>query len=126
MSAAEELQRELLFLMENINGLQAIVITDRDGVPLIKASKELAPELALRPTFLATAAMTTDQGSKLRMGKCKGIFCEYENQQVINFNRNPFTVTLIATNKANTGMLLSLQNAFDPVLAELHKVIDAQ
>lgn len=90
------------------------------------ASKELAPELALRPTFLATAAMTTDQGSKLRMGKCKGIFCEYENQQVINFNRNPFTVTLIATNKANTGMLLSLQNSFDAVLAELHKVIDVQ
>lgn len=43
---------------------------------------------------------------------------------MINFNKHPFTVTLIASNKANTGMLLALQDAFDPVLAELHNVIE--
>jgi len=124
MTASEDLQRELFHIMDNVNGLQAIVITDRDGVPLIKASKDLAPELALRPTFLSTSSHTSDQGNKLGIGKCKGIFCEYENQQVINFNKQPFTVTLIATNKANTGMLLNLQDSFNSVLAELHKVVD--
>jgi len=103
----------LLQIMDNVSGLQVIVITDRDGVPLIKASKELAPELALRPTFLATGAMTSDQGGKLGIGKCRGVYCEYDNQQVITFNKNPFTVTLIATSKANTGMLLALEDAFE-------------
>ncbi|KAI1291966.1 Ragulator complex protein LAMTOR3-B [Halotydeus destructor] len=124
MTAAEELQRELHLIMENVSGLQVIVITDRDGVPLIKASKELAPELALRPTFLATGSITNDQGGKLGIGKCRGVYCEYENQQVMNFNKHPFTVTLIATSKANTGMLLTLQNSFDAILSELHKVVE--
>lgn len=94
--------------------------------------------MALRPTFLATGGMTSEQGGKLGIGKCKGVYCEFENQQgiapqpitislinilfqslVITFNKNPFTVTLIATNKANTGMLLALEDAFD-----LHRLTD--
>jgi len=114
----------LRLLIKSISGLHAIVITDRDGVPLVKANEELAPELAMRPTFLATTALTTDQAGKLGAGRCKTVVCEYENYQVVHFNKQPFMVTLIAGNKANTGMLLALENQFDPVLNELHKVIE--
>ena len=67
----------------------------------------------MRPNFLATGSMTSEQGNKLGIGNCRGIHCEYENQQVINFIKHPFTITLIANNKANTGMLLALENAFE-------------
>jgi len=78
----------------------------------------------MRPTYLATTALTTDQGAKLGAGKCRSIVCEYENYRVVHFHKHPFMVTLIADDKANTGMMLALENQFDPILSELHRVIE--
>ncbi|XP_077861963.1 ragulator complex protein LAMTOR3-B-like [Saccoglossus kowalevskii] len=60
---AEELHKYLRRLLNKVSGLHAIVIADRDGVPVIKVATDHAPDLALRPGFLATFGMATDQGS---------------------------------------------------------------
>lgn len=63
-----------------------IVVTDRDGTPVIRVtSDDATPEvgLATRPTFLATFTMATDQASKLGLGKNQSIVCMYSNYQVI-------------------------------------------
>lgn len=68
-----------------INGILCIIVTDRDGTPVIRATSENAPgELALatKPTFLATFTMATDQASKLGLGKNQSIVCMYSNYQV--------------------------------------------
>lgn len=62
--------------------LHSILITDRDGVPVIFVANEKAPELAMRASFLSTFGMATDQGSKLGLGKNKTIICMYSNYQV--------------------------------------------
>lgn len=41
-----------------------------------------APEYALRPGFLSTFALATDQGSKLGLSKNKSIICYYNTYQV--------------------------------------------
>jgi len=41
------------------------------------------PESAMRPGFLTTFAMSTDQGSKLGLGKNKTIICMYSSYQVL-------------------------------------------
>lgn len=46
------------------------------------ATSEKAPESALRPSFLSTFGMATDQGSKLGLGKNNAIICSYTNYQV--------------------------------------------
>ncbi|EEC06409.1 conserved hypothetical protein [Ixodes scapularis] len=51
------MKKHLVQLMSRVQGLQAIVFTDREGVPLIKACTESAPEHALRGSFLATVGM---------------------------------------------------------------------
>lgn len=128
--------------MSNVNGLYAIAVIDRDGVPLMKcklkrsvhahlvflsspaATKDSIPEVAMRPYFLASGSQTIEQSGKLGVGRCKTMICEFEQHQVINFNIHPFTISLIASRKANTGHLLSLEPSFLPVVEELAKLFD--
>ncbi|KAB0345072.1 hypothetical protein FD755_020004, partial [Muntiacus reevesi] len=71
-------------------------------VPL---ANDNAPEHALRPGFLSTFALATDQGSKLGLSKNKSIICYYNTYQVVQFNRLPLVVSFIASSSANTGMV---------------------
>lgn len=62
-----------------------IIVTDRDGTPVISARAEDAPleiGLATKPTFLATCTMAADQATKLGLGKNQSIVCMYSNYQV--------------------------------------------
>lgn len=122
--SVELFKRDLAQLMKSIPGLLAILIIDRDGVPLIEAHQELVPELAMRPSFLSTTVLATDQAGKLGFGKCNTISCDYGSFQVVSFNKvsSALMVTLIADSKANTGMLLSLYSEFDLVVNELRKI----
>jgi len=76
------LKKFLYGLLTDVEGLHSILITDRDGVPVISVANEKAPELATRASFLSTFGMATDQGSKLGLGKNKTIICMYSNYQV--------------------------------------------
>lgn len=68
---ADDLKRFLYKKLPSVEGLHAIVVSDRDGVPVIKVANDNAPEHALRPGFLSTFALATDQGSKLGLSKIK-------------------------------------------------------
>lgn len=76
------MKKFLYGLLNDIEGLHSILVTDRDGVPVLSVADEKAPELALKPNFLSTFAMATDQGSKLGLGKNKTVICMYSNYQV--------------------------------------------
>lgn len=49
--------------------------------PLV--ANDNAPDYALRPAFLSTFALATDQGSKLGLSKNKSIICYYNTYQVL-------------------------------------------
>lgn len=144
-------EKYCLFSSPSVEGLHAIVVTDRDGVPVIKGkalssiyphwyigpnyvhapflsyhaplqphsegephwymvvllghcleihrchcfcvpvvANDNAPVHALRPGFLSTFALATDQGSKLGLSKNKSIICYYNTYQV---RRQPPTIT---------------------------------
>lgn len=111
-------------MMKEIPGLEAIAVTDRDGVPVMKSSSSKDVDQVLRPSLLAATSSSGDQGSKLGIGKCLSVICEYENYQVVSLNKNPFVVTLVANRDTSTGLLLGLQEAFDPLISELSRLID--
>lgn len=77
----DEFKHTIIFCFR-VNGLFSIIITDRDGVPLVRAVTERAPELALRPNFISTFGMATDQASKLGLGRNKTIISMYSSYQV--------------------------------------------
>uniref|UniRef100_A0A6G1S8A7 Ragulator complex protein LAMTOR3-B n=1 Tax=Aceria tosichella TaxID=561515 RepID=A0A6G1S8A7_9ACAR len=120
--AVELFKRELNQLIKSIPGFLAILIIDRDGVPLIEVHQDLAPELAMQASALSLTVLAADQVSKLGFGKNNTICCEYENYQVVTFNKSSLIITLIADSSANTGMLLALNSDFDGVLNELRKI----
>lgn len=122
--AVELFKKELNQLIKSIQGLLAVLIIDRDGVPLIEVHQELVPELAMQASALSMTVLAADQVTKLGFGKCNTICCEYDTFQVVTFNKLPtsLVVTLIADKTANTGMLLSLGPDFDPVINELRKI----
>ncbi|KAL2780639.1 ragulator complex protein LAMTOR3 isoform 2 [Daubentonia madagascariensis] len=114
---ADDLKRFLYKKLPSVEGLHAIVVSDRDGVPVIK-------EHALRPGFLSTFALATDQGSKLGLSKNKSIICYYNTYQVVQFNRLPLVVSFIASSNANTGLIVSLEKELAPLFEELRQVVE--
>ena len=76
----------------------------------IAVADEHAPDQAVRPRFLATAAMTMEQASKLGVSTNKNIISIYKNHQVISLNKHPFIVNMVASADANTGLCMLLPN----------------
>ncbi|XP_073518252.1 ragulator complex protein LAMTOR3-like [Phyllobates terribilis] len=114
---SKDLRRFLYKKLPSVEGLHAIVVSDRDGVPN-------SPEHALRPCFLSTFALATDQGSKLGLSENKSIICYYTTYQVVQFNRLPLVVSFIASSNANTGLILSLEKELGPLFEELRQVVE--
>ncbi|XP_050694762.1 ragulator complex protein LAMTOR3-like [Eriocheir sinensis] len=121
---AEEMKKNLMELMKGTEDVMGIIITDRDGVPIMKVSEEEAPELGLRPTFISTFNIATDQAGKLGMGRNRRMVCVYGRYQVVHFNHLPLVVTVIASCGANTGQLLAMETQLTPLLAHLTHVVD--
>ncbi|KAK3573882.1 hypothetical protein QTP86_032854 [Hemibagrus guttatus] len=120
----QDLKRYLYKQLPTVEGLHAIVVTDRDGVPVIKVANDNAPEYALRPGFLSTFALATDQGSKLGLSKNKSIICYYNTYQIVQFNRLPLVISFIASSSANTGLIISLEKELVPLIEELRQVVE--
>uniref|UniRef100_A0A8C2L1G9 Late endosomal/lysosomal adaptor, MAPK and MTOR activator 3 n=3 Tax=Cyprinus carpio TaxID=7962 RepID=A0A8C2L1G9_CYPCA len=124
MNMADNLRSYLYKQLPSVEGLHAIVVTDRDGVPVIKVANDNAPEYALRPAFLSTFALATDQGSKLGLSKNKSIICFYNTYQIVQFNRLPLVISFIASSNANTGLIFSLEKELVPLIEELRQVVE--
>ncbi|XP_045732234.1 ragulator complex protein LAMTOR3-like [Mirounga angustirostris] len=95
--------------LPSVEGLHAVVVSDRDGVPAVDVANDIAPEHALRPGCLPTFALATVQGSKLGLSKNKHISCYGNTHQVVQFNRLPLVVSFTASSNANPGLAVSLE-----------------
>ncbi|KAG7160035.1 Ragulator complex protein LAMTOR3-like [Homarus americanus] len=78
----------------------------------------------MRPNFISTFSMATDQAGKLGMGKNHKMVCVYGNYQVVHFNKLPMVVTVIATNTANTGLLMDMDKEISALVSQLTHVVD--
>lgn len=115
----EEVRKLLQQLLTQVSGLYCILITDRDGVPVLKVNTDKAPELAMRPGFLSTFGLAIDQGGKLGLGKAKTIICVYSHYTVVQMNKPPLVISFIASDSCNTGHILDLEQYIEPILANL-------
>uniref|UniRef100_A0A8C8F5Z1 Ragulator complex protein LAMTOR3 n=1 Tax=Oncorhynchus tshawytscha TaxID=74940 RepID=A0A8C8F5Z1_ONCTS len=108
----QDLKRYLYKLLPSVEGLHAIIVTDRDGVLVIKGrspsqllAKNNAPEYALRSGILSTFALLT-------------FF------QIVQFNRLPLVISFIASSSANTGLIIRLEKELVPLIEELWQVVE--
>ncbi len=112
-------KRHLQMLLESVEGLCQVFITDRDGVPIVHAAAQNSPNTFLRPQLLTAYSVALEQSSKLGLGTQKHMTCLYNGFQVVMMNCAPLMVTLIATSAANTGLILSLREDLEPILKQV-------
>ena len=116
---ADEMKKHFYTFMRQVNGLHGIIVSDRDGVPIMKVCDEDCPALAAQPAFLSMFGIATEQASKLGLSKNKSIICMYTNYQLVLLNKHPLIVTMIASSSANTGLMLNLEDQLDDAITEL-------
>jgi mitogen-activated protein kinase kinase 1 interacting protein 1 len=77
----------------------------------------------MRPSFLSTFGMATDQGGKLGLGKNKAIICMYSTYQVVQINKLPLVISFIGSVSCNTGQILLLEQHIEPLLSDLRMAV---
>ncbi|OBZ89074.1 Ragulator complex protein LAMTOR3-A [Choanephora cucurbitarum] len=90
------------------NGLLVAMVTDRDGVVVLKSASEKVKHNMTEPTIPTTFTIANNQASKLGLGQNKSIISMYDHYQVIQLDQAPFVITLIAESNANTGLCTNL------------------
>jgi mitogen-activated protein kinase kinase 1 interacting protein 1 len=89
--------------------LLGVIVTDKDGVILVKF---IAPAAAgvVNADFsvMTTAALATQQASKVNLGECKTAATFYGEHQLVYASHAPLIVTLVADADANTEQLTAL------------------
>ncbi|KAI8356169.1 Ragulator complex protein LAMTOR3 [Blakeslea trispora] len=91
-----------------LDGLLLAMVTDRDGVIVLKSASEKAKDSMTEPTIPTTFTVANNQASKLGLGQNKSIISIYDQYQVIQLDQSPFVITLIAESYANIGLCTNL------------------
>ncbi|XP_055836756.1 ragulator complex protein LAMTOR3 homolog [Episyrphus balteatus] len=115
----DDIKKYFNSLLQKVNGLYLILITDRDGVPLLKVSEERNVDFALMPSFIPTFTTASDQAGKLGLGRNKTIISMYSNFQVVQMNKLPLILTFVGAENCNTGHILSLEKQIDTHLDDI-------
>eukprot|EP00922_Rhytidocystis_sp_ex-Travisia-forbesii_P020578 GHVS01030252.1.p1 GENE.GHVS01030252.1~~GHVS01030252.1.p1 ORF type:complete len:159 (+),score=29.29 GHVS01030252.1:65-541(+) len=113
--------------LNRVDGLQQILITDRDGVVILKVPLE--PDEMRNPRI--DQALTTvfsssnDQTSKLAyIGKINYALSLYDEGLVLQVNAAPLVITFHADVDTNTGEILQLLPSMTEALEVLRKAVE--
>src|SRR5690349_21789360 len=100
-----KLQEDFDNLLNKLETLEALFITDRDGEIVIKSVKPTSHKKLLEPSFTASFVLGSDQLTKLGTGKNKSICCCFEEYDIVQFNFKPLVLTMISSANGNLDLL---------------------
>jgi len=110
--------------MTQVPGLLAIIISDRDGVPIVRSSLPDCPEAATRPAFLSSyTGSVSEQAGKMGVGANTTLMAVYGTHQVVHMVHESLLVTLVAKSDTDTGHLTSLVDVMKPFLTDVSGAI---
>ena len=106
-------------------GVVGVVISDKDGVPVLKAAIESNNLLegCFRHQFLSVFGTLSEHGQKMCLGPTSSIMATFDDYQVVHTYQDPLVLTIIASNEALTGQLMSLASALKPLVCDIAKTI---
>ena len=120
----EDLRKHLSSYLSTVPGLLGIVLSDREGVPLVRANLQECPEQATKPAFLTNyTGSTQEQAGKMGLGSNTCLIAVYNKHQVIHAIHMSVIITMVATSEANTGYLTSLVGNMKPFLADISNAV---
>ncbi|XP_058442824.1 ragulator complex protein LAMTOR3 homolog [Malaya genurostris] len=119
----DDVKKFFFNILHRVSGLRCIMITDRDGVPLINIEREKSSEIVMKPAFLSTFTLAAEQSNKLGLGKNRTIISVYADYQMVQMNKLPLVLTFIGTENCNIGHILSMDQQIDTMLEELKTAV---
>ena len=100
----DDLRKHVSSYLSVVPGLLGIVLSDREGVPMVRANLQECPDPATKPAFLTSyTGSTQEQAGKMGLGTNTCLVAVYSDHQVIHCIHKSVIVTLVATSEANTG-----------------------
>lgn len=119
-----ELRQLLTDLAVHTNGLIGIVLSDKDGVPVLKAPIENNSAVldgCLRHQFLSICGTLSEHARKMCLGAPMSVTATFDDHQVIHCYHESLILTLVANDQACTGQLLSFADSIKPLLSDICK-----
>lgn len=105
-------------LFAHIDGIEAILVLDKDGTPVLKLpTAEAVDQLDLQ-SIIPSAQTLQDQSQRMNLKKLKTVVTYWSARQIITYNVPPLVFIIAADTNVNTGALLSLYNDFQTVANE--------
>jgi predicted regulator of Ras-like GTPase activity (Roadblock/LC7/MglB family) len=105
-------------LFAHIDGIEAVLILDKDGTPLLKyPTNEAVDQLDLQ-TVIPSAQILQDQSSRMNLKKLKTVVTYWSSRQIVTYNVPPLVFIIAANTDVNTGALINLYNDFQTIVAE--------
>ena len=106
-------------LFSHIDGIEAILIRDKDGVPVLKLpTNEAVDQLDLQ-TLIPPVQILQDQSSRMNLKKLKTVVTYWSARQIITYNVPPLVIIVAADTNVNTGALLNLYNDLQSMASEV-------
>jgi mitogen-activated protein kinase kinase 1 interacting protein 1 len=108
-SAKSYLQSFLDGLRERVPTVAAVLVSDSDGVVLMKSVAQAYQENSVDATLAAVFAASTAQASKLQFGQNRAVVSWQKDRVVIHVNTSPFFVSIICSkDTGDVGALLAM------------------
>lgn len=105
-------------LFAHIDGIEALLVLDKDGTPVLKLpTAEAVDQLDLQ-TIIPSAQTLQDQSQRMNLKKLKTVVTYWSARQIITYNVPPLVFIIAADTNVNTGALLSLYNDFQTIASE--------
>ncbi len=105
-------------LFAHIDGIEAVLILDKDGTPILKLpTAEAVDQLDLQ-TIIPSAQTLQDQSQRMNLKKLKTVVTYWSARQIITYNVSPLVFIIAADTNVNTGALLNLYNDFQKIATE--------
>lgn len=105
-------------LFAHIDGIEAVLILDKDGTPIIKLpTNEAVDQLDLQ-TIIPPAQTLQDQSQRMNLKKLKTVVTYWSARQIITYNVPPLVFIIAADTNVNTGALLNLYSDFQAIATD--------
>eukprot|EP00928_Gymnodinium_smaydae_P088804 TRINITY_DN72851_c0_g1_i1.p1 TRINITY_DN72851_c0_g1~~TRINITY_DN72851_c0_g1_i1.p1 ORF type:complete len:136 (-),score=27.39 TRINITY_DN72851_c0_g1_i1:207-614(-) len=122
--AMTTVQTALEQLVEQNDGLRSIVITDRDGAVVLRASDERQDQGPSDQIFTTIFAASDDQTEKIpQLGAANFILTTYNNCICLQANDHPCIIKLLGEADCNAGALIDLLPHIKAMLGSTREVV---
>ena len=118
----DQLQKKLLDMICNEADLKALIIYDKDGIPVVQAHSSDCPSELLEPWLSYTFLISCEQISKLT-GKCKYIITKYQSFSIVQCNRYPLFFTIVGNENVSQGYLMTIGEQLEESVEQIRKVL---